>query len=66
MSSNLSISSVRQILYQDLNLHHYKVQVVQELKLRYFLTHKNVCQKMLTEMGHDNVIHIYLVQLTFP
>jgi hypothetical protein len=31
---------------------------VQELKLWDFLTHKNFCQDMLTEMDRDDVIHI--------
>jgi transposase len=45
LSLNLSNRSIRRTLYQDLNFHPYKVQVVQELKPRDLLTSKTFVKK---------------------
>jgi hypothetical protein len=53
MSCNLSRTSLRRILFKDLKLHPYKLQIVQELKPTNRLNRINFSEKMLTELKQE-------------
>jgi ribosomal protein L25 (general stress protein Ctc) len=58
VSLNISSSSVQQILWKDLQFHPYKIQVLQELKERDFISHTNFCRVFLTRL--DDIHNLFM------
>jgi hypothetical protein len=58
VSLNISSSSVQRILWKDLQFHPHKIQVLQELKERDFISHTNFCCVFLTHL--DDIHNLFM------